>query len=81
MPANPRLAYLLASYAKFDTITLVLAGVALLFVLLGWLLHNKTFRVFRFQLSPFTFQLSFSLLFWILVLAGTAYLLLTGGPS
>lgn len=68
--ANPRFAHLLDLYAKFDRITLVLAGLALGLVLLGWAYHRR----------PAAF-LVFCILLWLLVLAGSAYILITGGSA
>jgi hypothetical protein len=64
---NPRFLHLMAAYAKFDTITLVLAGVALGAVLLAWI----------FRRSPAVFY-AFYILVWLFVLAGSTYILLGG---
>ena len=76
MDANPRLAVLLARYAQFDRLTLILAGIALAAVLLGWALtrpgDRKLDRLYR------ELYLGSLALVFILTLAGT-FLLLRGG--
>lgn len=77
---NPRYALLLANYLKYDTMTLILAGTALLAVLLGWsmttLKHNSRLDEILKKLF-----LGFILIGFLVVLAGTCFILFRGGYS
>jgi hypothetical protein len=78
MNANPRFTHLLALYAQFDRLTLILAGVALTAVLIGFLLARSGSGKFE-RVVGYAYN-GFLIISFILILAGT-FFLLTGGSS
>jgi hypothetical protein len=68
MNPNPRFALLMARYGQFDTITLVLVGLALAAVLLGWVLSSRV----RTRMDGFIKHSFFTLalIAWMASLAG-----------
>jgi len=74
MPNNPRFAMLMENYAKFDTVTLALAGLALAAVLVGWLFQAAGGRSIRMLHAPTYYALM--ALGWLGVMVGTLYILL-----
>lgn len=65
MPGNPRFALMLARYAQYDRLTLILAALALAAVLLAWAYQGKPQAVYPLIL-----------ILWLLALAGSAFLTL-----
>jgi hypothetical protein len=41
MPANPRWIFLLATYSQYDQLTLMLAGISVAAVLIGWAMLSR----------------------------------------
>ena len=78
MIANPRFAVLMGLYARYDSLTLMLAGLALAAVLIGWAISRSGSGVGGRLIS----QVYFGLLIigFVFILAGT-YVLLLGGTS
>ena len=75
---NPRFALLLANYRMHDQLTLTLAGIALLFVLVGWIGFARVQN--RFSLFMKNVYYAMILFYWVLILIGmTAYVI--GGKS
>ena len=75
MSTNPRFIVLMANYRQYDHLTLVLAGIALLAVLGGWaMLGRKTPRWQR------DIYFGFLIFAFVLTMAGSAYLIIRGGP-
>lgn len=68
MTANPRFALLLLRYAQYDQTTLILAGLALGAVLVGWALTSSGSRKFDRLLSQG--YLAFLAVVYILIMAG-----------
>jgi hypothetical protein len=74
MLANPRFALLMANYHQYDQLTLILAGISLAAVLIGWgMLGPKTPTWQRYL------YFGFLALAYVLIGAGCAYLIITGG--
>lgn len=74
MPANPRFLVLMTNYRQYDQLTLVLAGISLAAVLIGWaMLGGKTPAWQRYL------YFGFLLLAFILIMAGTTILIIRGG--
>jgi len=73
------LAMLLASYAKFDTVTLAIAGLALGMVVVGWFMRPA--RDVARSVSTRNIFIIFCIVLWLFVLAGSAYLLIIGGTK
>jgi hypothetical protein len=76
MNTNPRFAVLMGLYAQFDRLTLILAGVALAAVLIGFLLARSGSGKFE-RFIGYAYS-GFLIVSFILILAGT-FCLLTGG--
>jgi hypothetical protein len=74
MPNNPRFDLLMANYARFDWLTLVIAGVALAAVLTGCMLARPNLH----RYEQIVAKLYFGSLVgsYLAVMAGCAYLLL-----
>jgi hypothetical protein len=78
MPINPRFTVLLRLYAQFDRMTLILAGIALAAVLVGWALPRSGSGRFTRVLTQIYY--GFLIVSFVLILAGTLFLIL-GGAS
>jgi hypothetical protein len=76
--SNPRYALLLANYAKYDHMTLMLAVIALAIVLIGWAMLQARGRFDRLLRDIY-----FGFILWGFVgaIGGTAIVLILGGNS
>jgi phosphoglycerol transferase MdoB-like AlkP superfamily enzyme len=76
MSANPRFTILMTNLRNYDQLTLILAGISLAAVLIGWaMLGDKTPAWQR------RFYFGFLLVAYIFILAGCTYLIITGGAA
>jgi hypothetical protein len=76
MSANPRFAVLMALYWQYDHLTLILTGISLAAVLIGWpMLSEDTPKAQRL------FYFGFLVLAFVLIMIGCTYLIIVGGPS
>jgi hypothetical protein len=71
---NPRLTHLLAEYASYDHLTLILAGVSLLAILLECVLI-----IYKAPAWLRTAYYCFLLFVFLFTLAGTTFLVIRGG--
>jgi hypothetical protein len=76
MPANSRLAMLMLDLRQYDQLTLILAGIALLAVLIGWVMVGTKTPEWERRL-----YFGFLALAFVLILAGCTYLIITGAYS
>ena len=74
MPTNPLYLRFVADLRQYDQLTLVLFGVALLAVLIGWVMASP--KTPHWQRSLY---FCFLLLAFVLILAGTTWIVITGG--
>jgi phosphoglycerol transferase MdoB-like AlkP superfamily enzyme len=74
MPANPRWDVLMTNYRQYDQLTLVLFGISVAAVLIGWSMLGLKTPVWQRRL-----YFGFLLLAYILIFAGCTYLIITGG--
>ena len=74
MPTNPLYLRFVADLRQYDQLTLVLFGVALLAVLIGWVMASP--KTPHWQRSLY---FGFLLLAFVLILAGTTWIVITGG--
>ena len=74
MPTNPLYKLFMADLRRYDQLTLVLAGIALLAVLIGWAMTGD--KTPRWQKQVY---FGFLILADLLISAGCAYLIITGG--
>jgi hypothetical protein len=72
--ANPRFAVLMANYRQYDQLTLVLAGIALAAVLIGWAMLGKNTPIWQRHL-----YFCFLLVVFIFTLAGATFVIIRGG--
>ena len=70
---NPRFDLLMLEYSRQGTVTLVLAGIALAAVLVGW-------SMLRLNTAAWQRNIYYSLLFlaWVVILAGTIFIIRGG---
>jgi hypothetical protein len=71
--ANPRFTHLLALYAQFDGLTLILCGVAAAAVLIGFLLAGQGSGKYGRFIARLYF--GFIITSYVLIMAGTLYIL------
>ena len=76
MPANPRFALLMANYYQYDHLTMILAGISLAAVLIGWGMLGPKTPAWQWRI-----YFGFVALAYFLIGAGCAYLIITGGYS
>jgi hypothetical protein len=76
MPANPRFLVLMTNYRQYDQLTLVLFGISLVAVLIGWAMLGRNTPAWLRYL-----YFGFLLLAFIFILAGTTFLIIRGGLS
>ena len=74
MPANPRFLVLMANLRQYDQLTLVLAGIALAAVLIGWAMLAANTPAWQRHL-----YFGFLLVAFLFSMAGATYLIITGG--
>jgi hypothetical protein len=74
MNANPRWAILMANYRQYDQLTLVLFGISLAAVLIGWIMLEPNTPAWQRRL-----YFGFLLFAYILIMAGTFYVIIQGG--
>jgi MFS superfamily sulfate permease-like transporter len=74
MSANPRFLVLMTNYRQYDQLTLVLFGISLTAVLIGWAMLGKNTPSWQRRL-----YFGFLLLAYILIGAGCAYVIIIGG--
>ena len=74
MPTNPLYLRFVADLRQYDQLTLILFGVALLAVLIGWVMAGP--KTPQWQRGLY---FGFLLLAFVLILAGTTWIVITGG--
>ena len=74
MPANPRWDLLMANYRQYDQLTLVLAGISVAAVLVGWAMQGRKTPYWQRNL-----YFCFLLFVFILTLAGATIVVIRGG--
>ena len=73
MPTNPLYTHFMASLRQYDQLTLVLFGVSLVAVLIGWAMLGRQTPAWQKDL-----YFGFVALAYGLILAGCAYVIITG---
>jgi hypothetical protein len=66
----------MANYLKYDQLTLILVGISLATVLIGWVMLGSTTPPWQRRL-----YFGFLALAYVLIGSGCAYLIITGGYS
>lgn len=74
MPANPRFLVLMTNYRQYDQLTLVLFGISVVAVLIGWSMLGENTPAWQRYL-----YFGFLVLAYILIFIGCTYLTITGG--
>ena len=74
MPANPLYTLFMADLRRYDQVTLMLFGIVLLAVLIGWVMAGNKTPGWQKWL-----YFGFLVLADLLISAGCAYLIITGG--
>jgi hypothetical protein len=76
MPTNPLYLRFMADLRQYDQLTLVLFGVSLLAVLIGWAMLSRQTPAWQKDL-----YFGFLALAYLAIFAGCAYLIIAGGLS
>jgi len=74
MSANPRWAVLMTNYRQYDQLTLVLFGISLVAVLIGWAMLGGQTPAWQRRL-----YFGFLIFAFILTMAGTTFVIIRGG--